>query len=217
MPAYERRLRARRLQSSEKSVLFEKCRTFRPNDGKCLDYDLADEVACQHFGTRMKALGDPLRMTILDLVLERAMTVTELAARLRRPKGSVAYHVKVLVEAELLQVVRTQKVRAIEERYYGRVARTIVFDHGPGEVPFLEDMLAEDRPEPPGRQGHRRLHVPARRGSRANGSRSTSSGCSSSRSSSSTSRVPATSSTACTWACSRPTARSPRPAEEDTP
>lgn len=107
-----------------------------------LDYDLADEV---HANTsmRMKALGDPLRLTILDLVLERAMTVTELAARLRRPKGSVAYHVKVLVEAELLQVVRTQKVRAIEERYYGRVARTIVFDHGPGEVPFLEDMLSE--------------------------------------------------------------------------
>jgi DNA-binding transcriptional ArsR family regulator len=107
-----------------------------------LDYDLADEVHA-NTSTRMKALGDPLRMTILDLVLERAMTVTELAARLRRPKGSVAYHVKVLVEAELLQVVRTQKVRAIEERYYGRVARTIVFDHGPGEVPFLEDMLSE--------------------------------------------------------------------------
>ena len=48
-------------------------------------------------------------MTILDLVLERAMTVTELAARLGRPKGSVAYHVKVLLEAGLLQVVRTQQ------------------------------------------------------------------------------------------------------------
>ncbi len=69
----------------------------------------------------MKALGDPLRWTILDLVLERAMTVTELAERLRRPKGSVAHHVKVLLDAGLLQIVRTQKVRAIDERYYGRV------------------------------------------------------------------------------------------------
>src|SRR3954447_12624931 len=107
-----------------------------------LDYELADEVHADT-STRMKALGDPLRMTILDLVLERAMTITELAERLRRPKGSVAYHVKVLVDAELLQVVRTRKVRAIEERYYGRVARTIVFEHGPGEIPFLEEMLSE--------------------------------------------------------------------------
>jgi DNA-binding transcriptional ArsR family regulator len=107
-----------------------------------LDYELADEVRADT-SARMKALGDTLRLTILDLVLERAMTVTELAARLRRPKGSVAYHVKVLVEAGLLQVVRTQKVRAIDERYYGRVARTIVFEHSPGEIPFLEEMVSE--------------------------------------------------------------------------
>jgi DNA-binding transcriptional ArsR family regulator len=107
-----------------------------------LDYELAEEV---HADTpaRMKALGDPLRSTILALVLERAMTVTELAERLRRPKGSVAYHVKVLVDVGLLQVVRTQKVRAIEERYYGRTGRTIVLDHGPGEIPFLNEVLAE--------------------------------------------------------------------------
>src|SRR5690349_16117315 len=107
-----------------------------------LDYELADEVHADT-SARMKALGDPLRMTILDLVLERAMTVTELAERLRRPKGSVAYHVKVLVEADLLQIVRTQKVRAIEERYYGRVGRTIVFKHSPGEIPFLAEMVSE--------------------------------------------------------------------------
>ena len=110
---------------------------------RALDYELADEVHADT-SARMKALGDPLRLTIVDLVLERAMTVTELAERLRRPKGSVAYHVKVLVDAGLLQVVRTQKVRAIEERYYGRVGRTIVFDdHSPGEVPFLHEMLSE--------------------------------------------------------------------------
>jgi DNA-binding transcriptional ArsR family regulator len=107
-----------------------------------VDYELADEVRADT-STRMKALGDPLRMTILDLVLERAMTVTELAARLRRPKGSVAYHVKVLLDAGLLQVVRTQKVRAIDERYYGRTARTIVFEHPSDEIPFLNDVLAE--------------------------------------------------------------------------
>jgi DNA-binding transcriptional ArsR family regulator len=107
-----------------------------------LDYELAEQVHADT-PTRMKALGDPLRWTILDLVLERAMTVTELAARLRRPKGSVAHHVKVLLDAGLLQVVRTQKVRAIDERYYGRVARTIVLEHAPGEIPFLNDVIGE--------------------------------------------------------------------------
>ena len=55
------------------------------------------------------------------------MSVTELAERRRTAQGHVAYHVDVLVDAGLLQVVRTRKVRAIDERFYGRVARTIVF------------------------------------------------------------------------------------------
>jgi hypothetical protein len=33
--------------------------------------------------------------------------------------------VNLLVDAGLLRVVRTRRVRAIEERYYGRIARTI--------------------------------------------------------------------------------------------
>jgi predicted ArsR family transcriptional regulator len=49
--------------------------------------------------------------------------VNELAAALERPKSTVAHHVKVLAEAGLLQVVRTRRVRAIEERFYGRTAR----------------------------------------------------------------------------------------------
>ena len=73
---------------------------------------------------QLRALADPLRSTLLELVLERAATVTELAQAVSRPKGTIAYHVNLLVDAGLLRVVRTRRVRAIEERYYGRVART---------------------------------------------------------------------------------------------
>lgn len=66
--------------------------------------------------------------TILGLLHERAATVTELAAAVERPKSTVAYHVKVLTEAGLLQVVRTRRVRAIEERFYGRTARLFYVD-----------------------------------------------------------------------------------------
>ena len=65
----------------------------------------------------------PLRVTILDLLLERAATVRDLAAAVGRPRSTVAYHVKVLVDAGMLRVVRTRRVHAIEERHYGRTAR----------------------------------------------------------------------------------------------
>lgn len=93
------------------------------------DYDLDDAVDATT-PAQLKAIADPLRSHILDLVLERAATVSELAAALDRPKSSVAYHVDTLVDAGLMKVVRTRKVRAIEERFFGRVARTIVIGEG---------------------------------------------------------------------------------------
>jgi DNA-binding transcriptional ArsR family regulator len=88
------------------------------------DYDL-DEMIVVTAPGQLRALADPLRRTVLDLLLERAATVTEMAVAVDRPKSTVAYHVNLLVDAGLLRVVRTRRVRAIEERYYGRVARTI--------------------------------------------------------------------------------------------
>ena len=86
------------------------------------DYELADRIALTT-PSQVKAISHPLRTTILGLLHERAATVTELAVALERPKSTVAHHVKVLVEAGMLRVVRTRRVRAIEERYYGRTAR----------------------------------------------------------------------------------------------
>jgi DNA-binding transcriptional ArsR family regulator len=86
------------------------------------DYDLADRIALTR-PAQVKAIGHPLRTTILGLLHERAATVTELAVAVGRPKSTVAHHVNVLAEAGLLQVVRTRRVRAIEERFYGRTAR----------------------------------------------------------------------------------------------
>jgi DNA-binding transcriptional ArsR family regulator len=85
-------------------------------------YELADRLALTQ-PDQVRALSHPLRNTILGLLHERAATVTELATALRRPKSTVAHHVKVLREAGLVQVVRTRRVRAIEERFYGRTAR----------------------------------------------------------------------------------------------
>jgi DNA-binding transcriptional ArsR family regulator len=88
------------------------------------DYDLDDMVVVTA-PEQLRALADPLRTTLLELLLERAATVTEMARAVDRPKSTIAYHVNLLVDAGLLRVVRTRRVRAIEERYYGRVARTL--------------------------------------------------------------------------------------------
>src|SRR5689334_8228581 len=88
------------------------------------DYELPDTVLADR-PAQLKALGDRTRLTILDLVLERAATVSELAAALSRPKSTVAHHVEVLERAGLLRVVRTRKVRAVTEAYYGRTGRTV--------------------------------------------------------------------------------------------
>jgi DNA-binding transcriptional ArsR family regulator len=88
------------------------------------DYEL-DDLLVITAPEQLRAVADRLRSTLLELVLERAATVTELARAVDRPKSTVAYHVNLLVDAGLLRVVRTRRVRAIEERYYGRIARTI--------------------------------------------------------------------------------------------
>ena len=86
------------------------------------DYALADRIALTE-PAQVKAISHPLRTTILGLLHERAATVGELAVALERHKSTVAHHVRVLNEAGLVQVVKTRRVRAIEERFYGRTAR----------------------------------------------------------------------------------------------
>ena len=69
------------------------------------DYELADRMALTR-PDQVKALSHPLRNTILQLLHERAATVTELATAVERPKSTVAHHVAVLTRNGLLQVVR---------------------------------------------------------------------------------------------------------------
>jgi DNA-binding transcriptional ArsR family regulator len=113
------------------------------------DYEL-QERAVLTSPAELRALADPLRSTLLDLLLERAATVSELAAAVDRPRSTVAHHVNVLVDAGLLRVVRTRRVRAIEERFYGRTARVFQIGKVPLEqvtpppwTNYLADAAAE--------------------------------------------------------------------------
>ncbi len=93
------------------------------------DYDLEERLELTS-AEQVRAIGHPLRTTILGLLHERAASVTELAAAVGRPKSTVAHHVNVLRRAGLVQVIRTRRVRAIDERYYGRTARMFYVGFG---------------------------------------------------------------------------------------
>jgi DNA-binding transcriptional ArsR family regulator len=86
------------------------------------DYELDDVLVVQD-PKQLRALGDFTRGRIIGLLGQRAASTTELAVALDMPKGTVGHHLKVLEKAGLIRVVRTRQVRALTEKYYGRVAR----------------------------------------------------------------------------------------------
>ena len=110
------------------------------------DYEL-DEYVEASTPAQLKAIGHRTRATILDMVLERAATTTELAEALGQPKGTVGHHLKVLEAAGLVRVVATRQVRALTAKYYGRTGRTIVIkgDYLGAEnmFPMLSEAMAE--------------------------------------------------------------------------
>lgn len=106
------------------------------------DYELED-IRIVSSPPELRAMGHRIRSRILDLLLDGAATVNELAGAIGRPPSTVAYHVKVLVDVDMLKVVRTRRVRAIQERFYGRTAR--IFQVGaiaPELVTELPNLLA---------------------------------------------------------------------------
>lgn len=117
-------------------------------DHNAPDYEL-DEFVDVDRPEQFKALFEETRLAIVDLLLERAATTKDLAGALDKPKGTIGYHLTVLEDAGLIRVVRTKMVRAIEAKYYGRVARTYYLadksDVGFGLAPdhFLQSAAEE--------------------------------------------------------------------------
>lgn len=113
--------------------------------GQVPDYDLPDQLDLD--AEQMKLLLEPTRMQIIDLLSERAATTSQLAEVMGRPKGTIGHHCKALEAAGMIHVVRTARVRAIEERYYGRTARLFIlgsFDAAGVSVDaFLDEAYGE--------------------------------------------------------------------------
>ena len=89
------------------------------------DYE-ADDILVVSETEQLRALADDVRLRIVALLRERAASTTELAEQVGLAKGTIAHHLKVLEGAGLVRVVRTRRVRALTESFYGRVARLYV-------------------------------------------------------------------------------------------
>jgi len=90
------------------------------------DYEAAETLLVAE-PKQLKAMADPLRTQLIQLLRDRARSTQEIARELGLPKGTVGHHLKVLESAGLIRVVRTRKVRAMTEKFYGRTARLFLF------------------------------------------------------------------------------------------
>lgn len=90
------------------------------------DYEAEDTMIVSD-SVQLKAMADPLRVQLVQLMRDKARSTQELSAELSVPKGTVGHHLKVLESAGLIRVVRTRKVRAVTEKFYGRTARLFLY------------------------------------------------------------------------------------------
>jgi DNA-binding transcriptional ArsR family regulator len=102
------------------------------------DYEAPDTLVVSQ-PEQLRALADEVRTAVVALLRERAFSIQQLAEKLGIPKGTVGHHVKALESAGLIHVVRTRKVRAVTEKFYGRTARLFLFE---SENPEDERALA---------------------------------------------------------------------------
>jgi DNA-binding transcriptional ArsR family regulator len=75
-----------------------------------------------------KALSHPLRGRIFAILNERIASPNEVADILDEPLPNVSYHVRVLVDLECIELVRTAQRRGAIEHYYRAVRRPFFSD-----------------------------------------------------------------------------------------
>src|SRR5439155_17154836 len=103
-------------------------------------YDYAaDDTMVVSEPAQLRAMADPFRTGLIQLLRDRARSTQEIAEELSVPKGTVGHHLKVLERAGLIRVVRTRKVRALTEKFYGRTARLFLIrsEQAPETSPVL--------------------------------------------------------------------------------
>jgi DNA-binding transcriptional ArsR family regulator len=102
--------------------------TIRTPAGEANGYDYeADETLVVSQPVQLRAVANDVRAEIIARLRDRARSTQQLSEELGIPKGTVGHHLNVLEKAGLIRVVRTRRVRAVTEKFYGRTARLFLF------------------------------------------------------------------------------------------
>jgi DNA-binding transcriptional ArsR family regulator len=91
---------------------------------------------------QFKAIGDPTRMRILDIIKHEPVTAKRIGERLHIPPGTIGHHLQVLEAAGLAQVVARRLVHGIVAKYYTRTARLFLLDFPPEVAARTDKELA---------------------------------------------------------------------------
>lgn len=90
----------------------------------------------------VKALAHPLRVSILSALEHRTASPSMLAEELGVPLPNLSYHIRMLVQLDLLKLVKTRPRRGAIEHYYQAKGPAMVTDRAWGELPTLvRDVL----------------------------------------------------------------------------
>ncbi len=75
---------------------------------------------------QLKALSDPLRITILSHLMEDSYTGQQLSEILEIPRSKVHYHLGELERNGIIEVVRREEKSGIMQKFYRSVGKSIV-------------------------------------------------------------------------------------------
>ncbi len=80
---------------------------------------------------QFKAISEPVRLKILNIIRHQPATAKQLAGRLEATPGAIGHHLQVLEAAGLARVTARRVTRGIIAKYYTRTARIFSFDWPP--------------------------------------------------------------------------------------
>jgi hypothetical protein len=83
----------------------------------------------------VKAMAHPLRHRLLIAFNERVASPNELAKLLDEPLGNVAYHTRILLDLDAIELVDTAQRRGATEHYYRATMRAFFDDAEWGRLP----------------------------------------------------------------------------------
>lgn len=74
----------------------------------------------------VKALNHPVRVKALTILTEKIASPKEIAAQIEMPLSNVSYHVRVLDELGLIEIVEEESVRGSVAHFYKSVERPLI-------------------------------------------------------------------------------------------